>query len=575
MTKTRLTLLSIALGLQAFAQTPAITQVGNAASYSNDIAEGSIFVVIGSNLGPATLIQAGSLPLTTLLSGTSVRFAPAGGGAAVDAFMVYTSARQVAALLPSTAAVGNYNVTVTYNGATSAVFASRVVQRGYGMITVNSAGTGLAVLQNASAGNAINLFTSPARPGNVMVLWGTGLGPIRVPDNAAPGVQDLRADVAVRVIVGNIEVEPVYAGRSPNLPGADQINFTIPANAATGCSVSLQVRVGDQLSAPANIAIAPAGRAVCEHPFLSEDSLRKIDTGANAVYGYFSLSASSFSLAVPGLPIPAIDFKSESVGGAFTKLTLGSVADITNQATPPLGTCRVQRQRIDQSGQAVVEVAALDAGAITLNGPNVANKTLMKTPSNYYSLALSSPGDALGGLLGGTPPPPVIAAGTYTLAGAGGADIGAFSGQVRVSTPVNWTNRDQIAAIIRTSPLTINWSGGGGDDIVTIVGISGSRVPGSSDNNPLFDGAQFYCFAAATAGTFTVPTSILQQLPAAAGFSVGLDGADFNSIGLLSVNASNGNAQNGRFTAPLRAGGNIDFGFLLYSFGGAKVLPVR
>ena len=39
--------------------------------------------------------------------------------------------------------------------------------------------------------------------------------------------------------------------------------------------------------------------------------------------------------------------------------------------------------------------------------------------------------------------------------------------------------------------------------------------------------------------------------------------------------ASNANGQNGRFSAPLRAGGNIDFGFFTYSFGGSKSLAYR
>ena len=569
----------LAAGL--FGQAPAVNSVNNAGSYGTDIAQGSIFVVFGSNMGPAALAQAGALPLDTTLAGTSVRFTPVASGAAVSAFMVYTSSGQVAALLPSTTPVGDHNVTVTYNGATSAGFRARVAQRAYGMITLNSQGTGLAVIQNASDGNRPNQFTAPVRPGQVMVLWGTGLGPVTVPDNAVPGVQDLRGAVNIRVLVGGVEVTPVYAGRSPSLPGADQINFTIPGNAPNGCSVSLQVRVGDQLSPATSIAIAPGGRSVCEHPLFSEEALRRIDAAGTTVYGNFALTSFSFSIALTGLPIqlPPIDIKTESISGAFNRLTLANFDQVSNELAPEIGGCRVVKQRFDQSGAAVVAnpAAALDAGTITLNGPNVSNKTLTNN-RNYYNLLLTDPSNInipLPGLPGGGgTPAPGIAPGTYTLAGTGGSEVGPFNAQVRISSIPMWTNKDAITAVNRSSPLPINWSGATADDVVVITGIAGTAAAGTG-SNAVFEGTIFSCLARGNANSFTVPVSVLQQMPAVQGISFSGTTLNTSSIGLLTVSTSNYNAQNGRFTAPLRAGGNIDFGFFSYAFGGSKSLPYR
>jgi len=93
------------LGILALAPTRAAAQSAvNVASFANpnlpngSLAQGGMFAVFGSNLGPATLMSAG-FPLPTELAGTSV--AVSVGGTTLDCIMVFTSAGQVAAILPS------------------------------------------------------------------------------------------------------------------------------------------------------------------------------------------------------------------------------------------------------------------------------------------------------------------------------------------------------------------------------------------------------------------------------------------------------------------------------------------
>lgn len=566
MTSLKYALFACVLGVMVHAQTPTLASVNNAASYSTAIAQGSIFVAFGANMGPAQLVQAPSLPLGTTLSGTSMRFTPtAGGGAPVDAFIVYTSAGQLAGILPSTAAPGLYNATVTYNGATSAPTQARVVARAFGMVSLSGTGTGLAVMQNASAGSRVVQFGAPARPGQVMVLYGTGLGPIRVADNIAPGAQDLRADAAIRVVVGNVEVTPDYAGRSSS-PGLDQINFTVPMAAPLGCSVPLTIRVGDTVSPQGTIAISNAAQDVCTHPFLSADALRRLDARGTVTYASFSLTSWGFSFAVPLLG--NIPINTESAGGGFFELGLANLPAVEDELASQIGMCSVTRGRVDGSGQVLrdVPVRALDAGTITLNGPGVANRAFTRSPGNLYNLSLSTPSFNLtpGG---GTR---VIAAGSYTLAGAGGAAVGPFTATLPIAAPVTWTNRAQITEIRRSNPLTVNWTGGSADDLVTISGSAGTLVPGSDG---IYDGALFVCTARASAGTFTVPTSILQQMPAAEGLSLTGLTPNLNSIAVLTVNVSSGNPP--RISAPLTAGGNVEFGTFTYSFGGGAFVPYR
>jgi hypothetical protein len=77
------------------------------------------------------------------------------------------------------------------------------------------------------------------------------------------------------------------------------------------------------------------------------------------------------------------------------------------------------------------------------------------------------------------------------------------------------------------------------------------------------DAAVFVCTAQASAGNFTVPSAVLQQLPA-----VSADPTT-GSLGLLSVVATP-STNTGTFNAPLTAGGNIENAVFLYLIGASK-----
>src|SRR5262249_41372175 len=125
---------------------PTISAVQDAASNTPNIAQGSIFIVKGSNLTAAGFTQfAPPRPQTS--SGVKVTFTPVAGGAGSDAYLVYffnqNGVNQIACILPSTVAVGNYNVTVT-NGTASAPVLAQVVANKIGLFTQDSTGGGLA-----------------------------------------------------------------------------------------------------------------------------------------------------------------------------------------------------------------------------------------------------------------------------------------------------------------------------------------------------------------------------------------------------------------------------------------------
>src|SRR5579883_2220154 len=155
------------------------------------LAPGAVWVIYGNHLGPAAIATATGPDYPASVSGTSVTFTPVSGGSALQAKIWYALSTQVGGFLPSSAAPGNYNVTVTYNGQTSAPQSVTVAARRMGIRTSNGLGTAFAqaTIANENGGvslvrltsgnlnySGLNWVLGPAHPGDEVVLWGTGGG---------------------------------------------------------------------------------------------------------------------------------------------------------------------------------------------------------------------------------------------------------------------------------------------------------------------------------------------------------------------------------------------------------------
>src|SRR5439155_8523830 len=102
---------------------PAINDVVNAASRipsgfpSWGVAQGALFAITGKGLGPDELQQAAfPLPTSDGLAGVTVKVTVR--GTAVDSIVVYVSAGEIGAMLPSNPPVGDGSGAVNNNGAT-------------------------------------------------------------------------------------------------------------------------------------------------------------------------------------------------------------------------------------------------------------------------------------------------------------------------------------------------------------------------------------------------------------------------------------------------------------------------
>jgi uncharacterized protein (TIGR03437 family) len=100
---------------------------------------------------------------------------------------------------------------------------------------------------------------NPALPGEVIVLFGTGLGPpnLRLDDGEIPPIDYLdistlflRRLEELKVLVGGVAVEPEriwYAGLVPGTAGLYQINLHLP-DVLAGPDPDLQFALGESLS---------------------------------------------------------------------------------------------------------------------------------------------------------------------------------------------------------------------------------------------------------------------------------------------------------------------------------------
>jgi uncharacterized protein (TIGR03437 family) len=546
---------------------PAVTRGGvvNAASYSlpglpnSSIAQGSMFLVFGTGLGtasdPANLRF--PLPASEGLQGTSIQVAA--GSTTVNAIMVYTTPTQVAAILPSSTPVGAGRLTLTYNGQSSSTDIS-VVPSSFGIFTLNQAGSGPSILQNVVSGTdqPLNGIFRPARPGQTVILWGTGLGPVSGNEAAAPLPGDMKDRLGVEVFVGNRPARVTYAGRSGCCAGLDQIVFEVPEG-VEGCYVIVAVKIGSVVSNFTSMAVS-SGAACSDANGVANSDLAAAAASGSVRLGVIDLSRTQIRIASNILTLESKADVATAVFGRYSTQQLGSSRGVTQ--SPSLGSCAVSTFRgLNPTPVDPVRPAALDAGAsLSVAGP-LGNKTIARTQApGVYSATLG--GGGLDQLLSGTPLPEYLAPGEYTISAPGGtggdSSVGAFTARVTLPAPVTWTNAAEITTIDRSADREITWTGGDANTFVAIsvVGIAAGPAGPGTDS----PGNAVLCLERASAGRFRIPSFVLQALPATTPGALIPSG--FVLVGSTGVPI--------RFNAP-----NLDAGYLTFRTLSGKSVTLR
>jgi uncharacterized protein (TIGR03437 family) len=473
------------------------------------------------------------------------------GFSSTDALLLYTSSQQVAAILPSRTSAGSGTLVVTYNGTIGQSIPITVMASSFGTYSVASNGLGPGIITGADYG--LKTSSSPARPGETVILWGTGLGAIDGDESIAPTPMNQFSPV---VLIGNsAQAKVSYAGRSSCCAGLDQINFVVPAG-VEGCFVPVSVQAGGVTGNFTSVPIASSGSCVQPPGFTSTlvDSanhgsdvrLGMIAVGAVPVlenFGFFRDQSAAQRIAeILGRKADPADLRAllraqlgtqaeqrTAVARIVKKYGLRSLSQVrslqsqlrallgndsegavalfggfagigsfSNQFLtdfPPSGNCTAFPNFPTAGPGAIAAPGGLDAGAqLTMSTPS-GNKTLTSSKAGEYSV-----------FLGSGFPESQAPAGTYRVSGSGGKDVGSFSAALNVSTSLRWVNQSATGIVDRSQPLTVTWSGGPNPGHVVFGGAADT-----------VGGAYFICIEDGQKGSLTVPQQVLSILPPTAG----------------------------------------------------------
>jgi uncharacterized protein (TIGR03437 family) len=263
-------LILFATGIMAWAQLPVVPpgSIVNGASFAagEPITGGSLISIFGTNLS-MTMQHAGTIPLSKSLGGVTVHFV--NGSTITDAPLLDVLPGQINLQVP-------WNVVPPNSSAPVSV----VVQTGAGSsqltpVLVGPFSPGIfatgpnlrAIVQNNTdftlaqpAGSIPGLTTHPAKHGDVLIIYATGLGAVgsAPPDGAPAGNQSISTLTVPTVLIGGIPVtgpDFIYSVLSPQFVGVNQVAVKVPANAPTGDSVSIQIQMGG-ITSPANVIMA-------------------------------------------------------------------------------------------------------------------------------------------------------------------------------------------------------------------------------------------------------------------------------------------------------------------------------
>lgn len=480
---------------------PTITGIENNYSYipagfpNSGIAPGSLFVLYGSAMsssptGNLTLNSSASPGIPTTWEGATLTVTV--GGTTVTPGMYYATPTQIAAVLPSKTPTGAATITVSYNGATSNAFSFQVVPSALGLDTYYGTGSGLVTATNTTNGALYN-YTNSAKPGETIVLWGSGLGADTADSDTVFTSTPHAVNTPLKIYFGGIAGTVLYAGSS-GYPGVNQIDVTIPENVPLSCTVSLVAVTGSGSSLTASnfgsLALSASGGECNNSEFgISGTTISNLSGQSTVRYGDVFVA----QLVQPATP-PQTGIVTNNFAFADFEKESGSSFSTSSGSIYSVGSCYVS-QVVNISGT-IPTFVGLDAGSISLTGP-AGTYSLMSFEKGEYTASLPSNAISSSG-------------GAFSYNGSGGVDVGSFKTTINLPNPIlDWTNQSADATVNRVQGVTANWTGGGPGTYVIITGNSSNASSGAYGS--------FTCLTNQSDLTFTVPNYVTLTLPAGTG----------------------------------------------------------
>jgi uncharacterized protein (TIGR03437 family) len=239
----------------AVGNTPQIAEGGvvSAASFAGPaLTPGGIYSVFGSRLTNFFGIAgAAAIPLPTSIENSSVRI----NGILVPLFATAGLAglEQINFQAPwELAGQSVASIVVENNGIASSPLQVNVLTAQPGVFTVD--GT-VGIFIHSATGELVTA-QNPAKKGEVLVAYLTGLGPVtnQPPTGFAAGVPLSETTNTPIVIIGGLNATVKFSGLTPSLVGLYQINLEVPPTAPSG-NLDVVVQVAGQTSKVVKLSV--------------------------------------------------------------------------------------------------------------------------------------------------------------------------------------------------------------------------------------------------------------------------------------------------------------------------------
>lgn len=489
---------------------PAVEQNGvvNAASEmpaqfsGGSIARGSLFRIHGWRMGPEQAVRPAGYPLPETLSGLGVELRK--DSVLLRALLVSVSANEIEAILPSSAPLGDAELVVVRAGSRSEPFRFRIVPSSFGAFYASEQRWGQGLIRNGAQADegSWNGLNDTARPGQTVTLLGTGLGAEPGSDASAPHRASVAASTLGITVAGKRVTTIRYAGRSASGIGVDELAFDLPSDAPEGCHVPVQVRSGAIAGNFVSIAIHKGGGSCTDPGDWIRSASEQVRSAGLIILNHADMW---FDLEDSG----STRFRVDSAFAKFVEDPPVHGSTDRMLSFPPPGTCTAQ-ERITQlrgmlttlSPLDLIEGTPLDGGEqLTFRGARGTRRVgRPKGPQGTY-----------GGVLGGNSPVPsgakfplFLRPGIYRVSGDG-PGTGAFEAEVEALNPIRWTDRAGITSVDRSRGVTVHWAAARKDSYVLIAAVNIDRDTGAL--------GRALCVAPAQPGEFTIPPSVLTNLP--------------------------------------------------------------
>lgn len=240
---------------------PAVNAGGavNGASFTTQVAAGSVTSVFGTGLAPANAFAA-SVPLPTTLGGSSLKLNT------FSAPLFFVSPQQINFQVPwELAGQAQASITASLAGVASSPQSVGLAAFAPGIFTTTQSGSGQGAILIASSGEvaapAGSIPGRAARPvmrREFLSIYCVGLGPVtNRPDSGAAAPSDPLATTttAPTVTIGGVPGTVNFAGLAPGFVGLYQVNVQVPDGAPSGDAVQVAISIGGATSNTVTIAV--------------------------------------------------------------------------------------------------------------------------------------------------------------------------------------------------------------------------------------------------------------------------------------------------------------------------------